>query len=199
MENETWSDVAPEVKVRRLARQIIVGTFAAGHTGELSPLDVEIAQLTAGLDPDAIDKTSPDYIFGASDAFASSVSSLSEMLVHPNLAEKLKLAPNAKVFAAFAGVDFIPSEEVGRIIDDEMESFAAVNMLHYASLIQYGVEEHNPVWRISPYGDQAFMRLLPELAQAVDQSELLKGVGGWLERKASREQAIAEALASLDS
>src|SRR3990167_4098773 len=98
-------------RVRVVAHQVAI-SLLRGSNEALAHAGRDVARLTAGHDPDTIDRSSPEYIFGASDALSVAISAVGEAIPNQPIVVFLQVTDNAKMFAKIASRPDISTGEV---------------------------------------------------------------------------------------
>jgi len=168
--------------VRRAGRTLMIVAERARTTADLNDFAIQIARLEAGIDPGTIDRSSDDYRFGAAAALSAAQNAKTEMLIHPAVAERLQTPTNSR---AFVGVlSGMSLGEINKRPDmSEAHTFVAIDFLHHSGLIEYERSDDEVNWRTTGFGEQAFLRMLPDFAKSVPMDELLAGIEAMLERQ----------------
>ena len=176
------------IRVRVVAHQVAI-SLLRGSNEALAHAERDVARLTAGHDPDTIDRSSPEYIFGASDALSAAVSAVGEATPDQTTVELLAQRSNARLLAKIASQPSITIEEITEgmdQIDAEMTAEERLEMLRALVLIE---PAHPPegssdsAWQLSPWGKQTYMRLLPEIAQSAGVEPTIHGIRGILAKE----------------
>jgi DNA-binding MarR family transcriptional regulator len=166
-----FSDVRGEVG--RLSRLIA----ACSRSGDLKALDEpgrDLLQLLSVLDPDVLDTTSPNYAFGAVDAFSSVLNALAEQMVSQSTIELLLRKPRPRVFAAVAADAGLTQTALSSRLNMKASNLSG----YIRELAQVGLIEatlpasgRGKAWRLSPWGNQVFLDMLTMLSSSLSSSE----------------------------
>jgi len=181
-EGERLIDDDTTVRVRQAAQRLIFECLDPGE-GDLESLNVELAQLTAGIDPDEIDTGSDEFRAGAELALSAAMGTLMATKPGKVTYQFLKYRKNAALFAKVASAPYITESQIPAI--DPILN--AIGPMHARSLYQLGLiepaineESNEKAWQISPGGRQTYLRMLPQLAEIVGIDDTLEGLRGIL-------------------
>lgn len=174
-------------EIRAAALNIVLATFGKSSK-EFERVNIDVARLTAGIDPDSIDRRSLEYIFGAAEALSSTISAAIERLPDADTVDFILRKKNARLIAVIAAEPGIvesslPVEElegdgtINAITNTRVFSLSRIGMIEPA-LPPEGITEK--AWKLSPGGRSFYLRLLPELAESAGIEETLDGLRGIL-------------------
>ena len=176
-------------RVRVVAHQVAI-SLLRGSNEALAHAGRDVARLTAGHDPDTIDRSSPEYIFGASDALSVAISAVGEAIPNQPIVVFLQVTDNAKMFAKIASRPDISTgeviEELSKL-EDDMPAEERLVTLKELGLIEPAVPLGGSVdraWRLSPWGKRTYLKLLPEIAEAAGTEPTIHGLRGILDDEA---------------
>jgi hypothetical protein len=140
----------------------------------VSETNIEIARLTTGIDPDSINKRSPEYLMGAADAFSKIYGTLLESMPSKEYVDYLRAKNNAEVFVSVAATPGIAVEERQAL---ELSTFSLIEPTH-------PLEPSTKGWQLTPWGEGLFFRFLrTELPEMVEEEQLLEGVSALIQRR----------------
>jgi hypothetical protein len=173
------------MRVRAAAMQVGHALFG-GSNQSLAEAGVNIARLTAGQDPDAIDASRPEYVFGASDALTVAAHAFGEGIPDQTTVDFLAKSDNARLLAKIASRTSISLYEVIEEVsftDDTATPQERLDRLLALILIEPAVptdEALGKAWRISDWGKQTYLRMLPEISEAAGVEPTIHGIRGIL-------------------
>jgi hypothetical protein len=78
-EKTRYAELPTEAKIRVAGRGLVMAYGAYGNHQSVLEQGPEIALISAGIDPDAVNTESADYKVGAAEAFAAITNSMLEM------------------------------------------------------------------------------------------------------------------------
>ena len=189
MSERTQETPDNETRVRVVAHQVAL-SLLGGNNQALAEAGLDIARLTAGQDPDEIDTTQPEYIFGASDALSVAISAVGEAIPNQPTVDFLQATDNAKMLAKIASRPDISTgeviEELSKL-EDDMPAEERLVTLKELGLIEPAVPLGGSVdraWRLSPWGKRTYLKLLPEIAEATGTEPTIHGLRGILDDEA---------------
>jgi hypothetical protein len=165
-------EMSTEARIRILGFNLGFGSQYP-TSEKVSETNIEVARLTAGIDPDSIDKNSPEYLMGAADAFSQTLGTLVESMPSKEYVDFLEQKNNAEVLVSLAATPGISIDERQAL------ELRALLLIEAAKPLKAGEKG----WRLTPWGEGVFFRFLrDELPQMVEEEQLLKGVSGIIQR-----------------
>jgi MarR family len=177
----------PRAAIRRLARSLALASHS-GSPDVLKEPRIQLAQLTAGLDPDAVDPESADFRFGAAQALGRVLNGLAEQAMSHSTVEMLFKKQRARVLTSIAAESGSPQKELSeRLGIRESNLSRYVQELAGAGLIEPAAtaasNKKGKAWELSPWGVKTFFTIVSgPVAANVPDDELAAGLSGARQR-----------------
>jgi len=178
-------DASPDV--RRLARELAL----VSHAPTADALDrpkVEIARLTAGLNPNKVDKTAADYRFGAVEALSTMLNGIAEQMLSTSTLSMLRKGPRARILAGIAAHRGATQKSLAETLSVKESNLSSyVRDLANAGVIEPTIAHSGPrgkAWALTPWGVEAFFAVANgDMAELVPPEELSAGLHGALRQR----------------
>jgi MarR family len=189
------SDALPQsqeetvANIRAIAQSLALAAKSA-NAHDLDAPNLDIAALTAGLDPNVLNSESPEFRAGAAAALSSVLSALADQMLSMVALEVLRKRHRARVLSALASRPGLTQKKLAELLQLQESNLS----VYLRELSQTGFVEPAPpvegwgkAWSLTSWGISRFLDLVDgQLAGLVPEDELELGIRGALTLAAAR-------------
>lgn len=163
----------PRPTIRWIAQELLVS--GSGRSVDvMDGPEVSIAALTAGLDPEAVDRVGPDFRFGAMEALSAVHAVICEQMLSATTHELLLKRPRSIALTAIASDPGLQQKQLSQATGIQESNLSQyVRELAEAALIEPALPSagRGKAWQLSQWGHHALVTLSDVVAAATSPEE----------------------------